>query len=316
MPITRKIVSTIVLAMVAVVAASLIMGRSHERSAARALADIHAAIPPLAKKGAAPPVLSATAVFVKRLATGEVLLDRESRLELPIASLTKLMTALLLVELSPPGGAIAFSAQAKAAGEPDDKRSSIAAGERVGVDGMIQLLLIASANDAAYAAAEHLGVRSDGGGAGSFAERINTFVERMNERARILGLSRTHFANPAGNDDPGNYSTARDIASLAEFIARHRPELWAASRLPEAALMTQDGHSYSIANTNPLLGEYPALAGSKTGFEDQARGTLVFLYSLAPEDSLVAVFLKSEDRFGDERKLIEWIESNFELAPA
>lgn len=302
--------------MVAIVAASLIMGRSQERSAARALADVQAAIPPLAEKGVAPPELSATAVFVKRLATGEILLDRESWLELPVASLTKLMTALLLVELSPPGEVIAFSAQAKAAGEPDVKRGPVLAGERVSVDGVIQLLLIVSANDAAYAAAEHLGVRDDIGSTGLFTDRISTFVERMNERAQTLGLRGTRFANPAGNDDPDNYSTARDIASLAEFIARNRPELWAVSRLPAAVLMTLDGRSYPIVNTNPLLGEYPALSGSKTGFEDQAQGTLVFLYSLASEDMLAAVLLKSGDRFGDERKLIEWIESNFEVATA
>jgi D-alanyl-D-alanine carboxypeptidase len=136
----------------------------------------------------------------------------------------------------------------------------------------------------------------------------------MNERAGSLGLAHTRFANPAGNDDPENYSTARDVATLGEFIAQHHSELWRVSQLSQTVVTSQSGRSYHLENTNPLLEEYPGIYGSKTGLDEQARGTLVFLYQIAPQDIIVAVLLKSEDRFGDERKLLGWLESNFTIA--
>ncbi len=270
----------------------------------------------LLKAGAPPPEVSALAVRLERLKTGEVLFEREPGRRLPIASLTKLMTALVLAESVEPLRAIPFSAEARGAGSPDEKRSAVLAGDTLKAEDALRILLVSSDADAAYAAAEYVALlkRPELGGA-PFAERTRAFVALMNERAATLGLADTRFANPGGSDDPENYSTARDLTRLAAFITEERPELWATTRIRETFVFGASGRRYGVINTNPLLTEYPAIYGSKTGFDDNAQGALAMLYRLSPDELIAIVLLKSRDRFGDGRALIQWLESNFTLAP-
>lgn len=192
-------------------------------------------IPKLTRIKESVPDLSAEAVLMKRLKTGETLFERNAATKLPIASLTKLMTALILVETAGPLEKIEFSRPAKEIGEPDDKRSSAQAGERIRAEDVLKMLLISSDNDAAYAAAEHVAIiKNPALAQGLFQERAAFFTELMNQRAGELVLANTRFANPAGRDDPDNFSTAEDLAKLAEFIEKNRPELWAVSRMREA----------------------------------------------------------------------------------
>lgn len=271
-------------------------------------------IPAFIRTGQAEPAISAEAVMVKRLKNGAVLFEQRANDTLPIASLTKLMTALLLAEASSPLTEVVFSAEAKHTGEQDEKRSAVPAGERLKAEDVIKMLLISSDSDAAYAAGEAVATkREPTRRALPFAERMSFFVALMNERARTLGLASTHFANPTGSDHPDNSSTAHDVTELAEFITRDQPELWTVSRTQETFIFGTGGARYGLVNTNPLLKEYPAIYGSKTGFTDAAGGTLLLLYQIAPADFLSIVLLRSEDRFGDSRALIRWIESSFTL---
>ena len=179
---------------------------------------------------------------------------------------------------------------------------------------MIKALLVSSDNDAAYAAAEYVAVRSHPElTTASFEERVKEFVNAMNDRARDIALANTRFSNPTGRDDPENFSTARDIAALADHIRLHRPELWAVTRIQETFAFSKSGRRYGVVTTSPLLGEFPALYGSKTGFDDEAKGALVMLYQMAPDDLVVIVLLRSRDRFGDGRTLLRWVESSFML---
>lgn len=295
---------------------SLTAGKPKLETAAIGAAPKPSAPRVLRKAGAPPPDVSATAVRIERLKTGEVLFERESGRRLPIASLTKLMTALVLAESVEPLREIPFSAQARGAGNPDEKRSAVLAGDTLKVEDVLKLLLVSSDADAAYAAAEYVAVlkRPELDDA-PFGEQIRAFVALMNERAGALGLADTRFANPGGSDDPENYSTARDLARLAASITERRPEFWAATRIRETFVFGASGRRYGVINTNPLLGEYPAIYGSKTGFDDDAQGTLAMLYRLSPDELIAIVLLKSYDRFGDGRTLIQWLESNFTVAP-
>lgn len=268
--------------------------------------------PSLIRVRAGDPELTAEAALAMRVKSGETLYERNGETRLPIASLTKLMSALLLVEREAPLAKVIFSERAKGAGKTEDKRSAVPAGEAMKAEDVIKMLLISSDGDAAWAAAEYAAVAAESAlERAGFEDRIAAFVRRMNDRAQTLGLANTRFANPAGNDNPENYSTARDLAHLAAFIAEERPELWAASRIQETFVFGASGGRYGLVNTNPLLGEYPAIFGSKTGFDDEARGALLLLYQLAPDDFVALVLLRSRDRVEDGREFIRWLEESF-----
>lgn len=270
--------------------------------------------PRLVRTDASVPVVSAEAVRVERIRSGEILFQKDADRRLPVASLTKLMTGLLLAETSEPLAEIFFSPEAKRAGAPDDKQSAVKAGDSIRAEDVLKLLLASSDADAAYAASEHVArAKRPVLGSASFSDRVSFFVELMNVRAQELGLTSTHFANPTGADDPDNYSSARDIARLAGELLRTSPEAWSASRLQEGFVFGSSGARYGVVNTNPLLGEYPAIYGSKTGFEDEAKGALAILYQLAPDERVAIVLLRSSDRFRDGRALIQWLEKSFML---
>ncbi|MDP3727787.1 MAG: serine hydrolase [bacterium] len=273
------------------------------------------AAPRLIRLGDEALAVTAEAVLIKRLRTGEALFAKNADVRLPIASLTKLMTALLLTENSQPLAEIEFSRAAITIGEADDKRSSAAAGERFRAEDVVKMLLISSDNDAAYAAAEHVAV-SQRPELASLEGRIGFFIGLMNERAAGLGLVDTHFANPAGFDHPENYSTAADLVRLAAAIEAKHPELWATSRTSETFVFGAEGKRHGLVNTDPLLREYPAIYGSKTGYEDDAKGALLILYQLRRDELFSIVLLRSRDRFGpdgDGQTAIQWLERNFAI---
>ncbi len=311
-PVTAKI--TIVLASLAILLAGIsLTARSPKLEVGAVAADPGSAPPRLLKKAdSPPPEVGAEAVLVVRLKTGEVLFEREAGRRLPIASLTKLTTALVLAESVEPLRGIPFSKEARRAGGPDEKRSAVLEGDTLKAEDVLKLLLISSDADAAYAAAEYVAqAKQPGLGKASFAERIRAFVAYMNERAGALGLADTHFANPGGSDDPENYSSARDLARLAAFVTERHPELWAVTRIRETFVFGASGSRYGAVNTNTLLEDHPAIYGSKTGFEDEARGTLLLVYQIAPGEPIAIVLLRSSNRAADGRALIQWLEETF-----
>jgi len=302
------------IAIIAVLIALIVVVSMVARSPRVQETSLKSVIPRLEKIGSGELTIDAKAVFVKRIRDDSILYERNANERLPIASLTKLMTALLLAEQSEPLHPIVFSDAAKRIGASDDKRSQVRAGDTIKAEDVLKLLLIASDNDAAYAVAEDIG--STGDTSRLFQDRVLTFVRRMNERAGALGLVDTHYSNPAGSDDPENFSTAKDLEALAEHILREHPELWSVSRTQEAIVFGVGEDRYSVVNTDPLLAEYPSLYGSKTGFDDEAKGTLLLLYAIGRDDVVSIVLLKSNDRFSDGRAVIQWLESNFRLVPA
>ena len=206
----------------------------------------------------AAPRTEARSVAVVDAATGEVLLARASAERRSIASATKLMTALLALERARPGEV--FTAGSYVAG-PVESRIDLRAGERMQVRDLLRALLLESANDAAVTIAENV----------SGSRR--RFVALMNRRARELGLSGTRYANPVGLDDPGNYSTARDLAVLSRELMR-RPAFRRIVDLPEATLRSGTRRR-SIRNRNRLVARVPWVDGVKTGHTSRAGYVLV-----------------------------------------
>lgn len=238
------------------------------------------------------PILNAHAYFVKIIGEEKPLAKRRELKRLPPASLTKLLTVLVALELIPAANSIYFSEEAKKA-EP--KSSTASVGERFFRDDVIRFALIESANDAALALAETVGYES--------------FVEAMNEKARAIGLKNSSFKNPAGLDGENHLSTAEDLALLAEHIYKSGQWIWEISRVQEETIYSEKLKEHHIASTNELLREFPGILGGKTGFTDNAKGALLFLYPVRPDRIAIVVILGSEDRFEDGRKVIKWLEN-------
>ncbi len=252
-----------------------------------------------------PPALNAAAYIVRFAGDERPLAGKEIHTPLPPASLTKLMTAILTREALRPNDAISFSVDDK---HIPEKTTSAPAGEAFGRDDMLRFALISSANDAAMAAAEAVGRKL---GAHIFTDALSLFANRMNEKATEIGLHNSHFENPTGLDEDHHAMSAADLARVAEYIWQEYPSLFEISRTPETAAYSLAGKRYLIQNTNELLAEFPAILGSKTGMTDRAKGTLVLLYPVRPDRTAIIAILGSDDRFGDGRKLLHWLDEAF-----
>jgi D-alanyl-D-alanine carboxypeptidase (penicillin-binding protein 5/6) len=205
-----------------------------------------------------PSLQSASAGIVMDARSGETMLAKHPDSRRPIASTTKLMTALLVLESGKLGKT--FTAPAYHA-LPAESKINLRRGERMTGRDLLTALLLESANDAAVDLAQ--------GVAGSRP----AFVARMNLRARQLGLRNTHYANPIGLDAPGNYSSARDLATLARRLMAD-PTFAAIVDRPAATLRSGD-HLRTIRNRNLLIGRHRFVDGVKTGHTITAHYVLV-----------------------------------------
>ncbi len=196
------------------------------------------------------------------LSTGQVLWQRNPDTRLRIASLTKMMTALLTVESEPPSARVLVTkAAVNSAGS---KVGVLPLGKHVRLETMLYGLLLPSGNDAAIALAQHV--------AGS----ISGFVKRMNERAAQLGMGCTRYSSPSGFLDTANFSCAADLAVLAR-VDEQQPRIAKVVRtLSKQLPLPIKGGKVYLYNNNPLLiYHYPGATGLKTGFTDAAGRCLV-----------------------------------------
>ena len=225
---------------------------------------------------AAPPprVPGAEAAIVVDAVDGTVMFAKRPDSERSIASTTKLMTALLALEQAAPDQV--FTAPAYSA-MPAESRINLRAGERMTVEDLLEAVLLESANDAAAALAENISGSRE------------AFVEQMNERAAELGLDHTSYANPIGLDEEGNYSTARDLATLASRLLRNR-RFARIVDMPEAQL--ESGiRPRVVANRNDLVARYPWVSGVKTGYTLNAGNVLVGAAERGPRARVVSVVM-------------------------
>ncbi len=205
------------------------------------------------------------------------------------ASLTKIMTALLVMEREPLDRVVIVSSGAAA---ESGTRIGLRRGDRMTVGNLLAATLISSANDACRALADHTG---------GDRER---FVALMNARAEQLGLNGTRFNNPCGHDQPHHYSTAHDLAFLAETALENRTFRDLVSR-QQLQIRTVDGNRrFNLRNINLLLGRYPGTAGVKTGFTPDAGGCLI---ALAEREGMrvLLVMLHAHNRWHDAATMLE-----------
>lgn len=205
-----------------------------------------------------PPRIDAESAIVVEASTGQIAYAKRANERRPIASTTKLMTALLTLERV--GLDDVFTAPAYAA-DPIESKLGLQTGERMTARDLLRALLLVSANDGAVDLAT--------GVSGS----IPAFVDAMNARARELGLRSTSYANPVGLDDPANYSTAADLVKLAIVLRRNR--FFRETTDLERTRLESGAQPRTIVNRNDLLAQSPEVDGIKTGYTTSAGYVLV-----------------------------------------
>ena len=251
-----------------------------------ATASAQAAAP---SEGAAP-VPNASAFYIVNASNGEVLASHDAQVELPIASLTKLMTVLVALQHLKLDDEVIVTRSAARVGE---ERIPLVAGQRITVRDLLKGALIQSANNAADA----LAAAASGGD-------IPLFVSWMNERARAIGLHHTHFERPDGLDVPGHVSSARDVAVLAQ-VAMHSPVV---RSLVRERSDTIEGGRVVVHTWDDLLGVVPGLIGVKTGHTGDAGWCQVAAVRRQGY-TIYAVILGSPTRTqrnDDLQRLLEW----------
>jgi serine-type D-Ala-D-Ala carboxypeptidase (penicillin-binding protein 5/6) len=199
---------------------------------------------------AAPPPLPVRAAALLEESTGQQLFGDNANAELPIASTTKLMTALVTLRHARLSTVFADPDYYPAS---EDSQIGLVPGERMSVHDLVIALLLPSADDAAEDLAYNVGHGS-----------VGRFEGMMNARARELGLAQTHYTTPSGLDTPGNYSSAHDLILLARYDLMTQPFFRAVVRLQSAVLRTGN-HVRVVTNLNDLLGRYSWINGVKTG---------------------------------------------------
>lgn len=243
--------------------------------------------------------LNAKSAILMEESTGNILYESNPDERLPIASVTKVMTMLLIMEAVDSGkisldDMVTVSENAMSYG---GSTMFLETGEQLTVNDMLKGIAVASANDGCVAMAEHL--------AGS----ESAFVDMMNERAKELGMENTHFMNTNGLDEDDHYSSARDVAIMSRELMKHETifnytSIW---------MDTLRGGKFQLANTNKLIRFYDGANGLKTGSTSKA---LCCLSAAAKRNDmqLIAVVLgapTSAERFASAKSLLDYGFANY-----
>jgi len=244
------------------------------------------------------PEVSAQAAGVYLLESKKMLFSQNLDLVLPIASLTKIMTATIVLEQLPKEQIITVEQSMLAS----VKQSKFMVGESITVESLVYMMLITSNNDAANILAQTVDSQHTPG----------YFVALMNQKAQSLSLKKTVFVDASGLNSV-NVATIRDLIGLTEATIKEQPIIWQIMGLPMADVWSADKKiSYHLENTNQLLGALPQVVAGKTGYTEEAQGCLLTL-TQTPNKSfkIVNIVLASQDRFGAMRKLIDNVEKAY-----
>lgn len=246
--------------------------------------------------------IEAMAYLVGNINNNKILLSHNEEMHFFPASLSKLITAEIVIDNIPLEQEIKISNYAISA---EGEEGNLKAGEILTAKDLLKILLISSSNDAALALAENI----RGG--------EKTFVDLMNAKAKQLGLFSTAFFGPTGVDRKGNFTTAKDLFLLAQDIYQHYPLIGEITRKMQETVVSSDGQIiHSLTNTNILIEKLPDLWLGKTGSTPDARDCLLTIFEFPFKDdkiSIAIIVLNSNDRFGDTIKLYNWVRYNLAI---
>lgn len=246
---------------------------------------------------AEPPEISAQAAAMIDTQSGRFLYEKNADETKPIASITKIMTAIIAIEHGDLDKEVAVSPNAVG---KEGSSIYLKKGEKITLHNLLYGLMLRSGNDAAVAIAEHIGGSVDG------------FVLLMNEKAQYLGMTNTHFANPHGLDADNHYSTARDMAKLTAYALRN--EVFQEIVATKSIKVPNPGEKWDRKwyNKNKMLQMYAGADGVKTGYTSKARRTLVSSATREGQQ-IVTVTLNAADDWNDSMALMDYGFQHYQL---
>jgi D-alanyl-D-alanine carboxypeptidase len=259
------------------------------------------------------PEIKAEAALIFEPVKNKILYQKNIEQVLPIASLTKLMTGLVVLEEISLDQIITVS---KEAIEAYGDNGGLVIDEKISVKNLLYALLMESSNDAAIALAEAFGNYPSG-----TVLEGPSLVFLMNQKAGELGLKDTHFIDPTGFN-PANVSTALDLAKLVKYCLE-QPLIWQILKTSAIDVSSADGLIiHHLTNTNQLLDYWPMIVGGKTGYTDEAQGCMIlvieqdlnntknYIGQLSSE-YLIIIILGAKERFLETEKLINWVKEAY-----
>lgn len=247
---------------------------------------------PIRDFNVADPAVNAKAAVLYDTRSGRILYPQNVNQRLPIASITKLMTAVVVLENLNLDEIFEVSAENV---NVDGAGADLYKGEKIYGRDLFKIMLVKSSNDAALTFASEA------------QKRGIDFISAMNKKAQELAMYNTQFDDPSGLDDYNSFSTAADLVKLVSYALRYK-EIAEILRTPVADVYSADRRtSHHLINTNRLLGQLGGLILGKTGYTDKALGTMAVMATINDgRDNLISVVLGANDRFGETVKLIEW----------
>lgn len=246
---------------------------------------------------AEPPENSARAAVLMEVETGRVLYEKNPHEKLPMASTTKIMTAILALENSQLSDIVTVSSNASGV---EGSSLYLAVGERLTMEQLLYGLMLRSGNDAAVAIAEHVGKSQEG------------FADMMNKKAREIGAINTHFMNPHGLHHENHYTTAYDLALLSTYAMGTSSFRKIVSTKYYKIPWQGQPWDRVLMNKNALLWNYEGAEGIKTGYTKAARRCLATA-AVRNDMELVAVVLDCQPWFDDSATILNYGFSHYEM---
>ena len=247
---------------------------------------------PIRDTAVAVPELTAKSFLIYDTKNEKIIFSKEPGRILPIASLTKLLTAVISLDYFSSQEIITMTGDSLNA---DGEGADFYLQEQIYFKDLLGAMLVKSSNDAALAIAKALEQKTG-----------ENFIGMMNRKARQIGMAESHFLDPAGLNDEG-YATARDLMRLVRY-AKNYPEIWHLLSLRSLDINSIDRKfAHHFESTNKLWPSMPNLKGGKTGYTDGALGCMIAEENLTePDSSLIIIVLGSADRFTEVKKLSDW----------
>jgi serine-type D-Ala-D-Ala carboxypeptidase (penicillin-binding protein 5/6) len=249
--------------------------------------------PQIVDTGLTPPNFASQSVIAMDFETGQILYQKNIHQRLAPASTTKIATAWVAVDLYQPGDILTVSGEDLVGGST----MGLGLGERLSFRSLLYGMLLNSGNDAAFTIASN------------YPGGVNNFISLMNQKVISLGLKDTNFTNPAGFDGSNHYSSAYDLAVISKQAVSH-PQLATVIGTKNTSIQTIDGNkSHLLRNLNQLL-DTDGVIGIKTGTTEMAGANFVGLVERNGH-KVITVVLRSPDRFGETKNLMNWVYSNY-----
>lgn len=251
---------------------------------------------PVKNIGMLQPDIEAKSALVMDFDSGVILYEKNPYGRMPMASLTKIMTAVIIIESHGLDEVVTVEDNYNSIPESETGvKIWLQQYEKITVRDLLTALLVRSAGDAALTLAKY------------HSGSVEAFVEEMNKRAREMNLTGTNFTNPVGVDKENHYSTSYDLAILTKRALRF-PVFRNIVRMKEAEVSsTNGGIKHPFKSTNLLLNSYLDIRGVKTGTTDEAGESVINLARSEQGHEIIAVLLNSPDRFQENKSIIDWV---------